>query len=71
MKMSELTVGSIWREADMRFSRYIKVVEIVGGTLNRVMIQTVCADDGRPVTGRTTSARADAFGKRYKFVRAA
>ncbi len=67
--MSEVTIGSIWRESDRRFERYVKVVAIVG---DKAEIETV-DQRGAPLqmTFVTTKAKLSRFGKAYKRVAAA
>ncbi len=64
--MSMPAIGSVWKERDRRFERYIKVIEIVQARW--VRIRTCEADGSEPERTRRTLADMDAFGKRYKLV---
>ena len=61
-------IGSIWKEHDSRFDRYIKVVEI-GETNGEGWARIALCN---PVSGlagnRTAKARLRRFGKSYKQV---
>lgn len=66
--------GSVWREHDSRFERFVRVVgfaglekPIKGGP--KVLIETT-SRDGKVGVGRKTRASPGAFGKRYRLVSA-
>jgi len=68
--MSEIKVGQEWEEADPRFSRRVKVLEVREGEVKSVKIANVGASPNS--TGRATWASKARFnGKRggYKLVR--
>ena len=63
-------IGSVWKEADKRFTRHVKVVELVEkpvrGTSDTVPAARLasCTPDGRPTAVKiTTVARLSRFGR--------
>ena len=67
----KLEIGSIWRERDARFNRFVRVERINCGDIMdpRAQIRT-CDEFGRSGIARTTLAKHSAFGKRYNFISA-
>ncbi len=59
-------VGSIWRENDKRFERYVKVISIAGP--DRVMIVGCSQEGHHSAWFRGRSAKVSRFGKAYKLV---
>ena len=67
--MVDVKIGSVWREIDKRFERYVKVIGTDGP--NRALI-VGCASNGRTAQNpRTTTAKLARFGKAYKLVETA
>lgn len=60
----DVQVGSVWREVDKRFTRYVKVLSISG---DKAEIEN-CDARGEPLRMecRTTKAKLTRFGKAYK-----
>lgn len=66
-----LEIGSVWRERDGQFTRYVVVERMNCGNIMdpRAQIRT-CDEFGRPLAGsRSTLAKQSAFGRRYDFIR--
>jgi hypothetical protein len=60
-------VGSVWRERDNRFERYVRVVgKAYGATADAYVPIQTCDATGKGLTHRVTRAKLTAFGKRYK-----
>lgn len=57
-------VGSVWRERDNRFERYVLVVAVPSPGYSKVTIQS-CGEGGETFGARETKANISAFGKRY------
>lgn len=65
MTDSEVIVGSIWRENNKRFDRFVKVVSI-DYDAQKAQIAQCNRDDGW-VSKITTWAKLSRFGKGYEF----
>lgn len=62
--MSEVTVGSVWRERDSRFVRFVKIVSI----LNTGKAEVISSHGAGPWGTRITRISIGNFGKRYTAV---
>lgn len=66
--MGEVTHGSIWRERDLRFTRFVRIEDVDCGD-GKVALRS-CDEHGEPRAGAPrTRAKREALGKRYLFVR--
>lgn len=63
--MEVVRIGSIWKERDTRFDRYVKVLGLPAPGFEHVRIQSVDPKTGEAL-GPKTRAMLSAFGKRYK-----
>ncbi len=59
-------IGSVWRESDKRFERYVKVIgtDVKQGEACFLIVR--CSASGRSGGGKTTVAKARRFGKAYR-----
>lgn len=76
----DVQIGSVWRENDKRFTRYVQVVSLGESkhpytrTTEPHAEITVCGENGvsayagAPAPARTTKARLSRFGRDYKLV---
>jgi hypothetical protein len=73
----EVKIGSVWRENDTRFERYVQVVGFCEVTTRYTQPPTrhpgveiaACSPDGSGPNGRTTKARISRFGTAYKLIK--
>jgi hypothetical protein len=67
----EVKVGSIWRENDKRFLRYVRVVSTNQSKNGNPAAAIVLCDENGNALGRQTVALIKRFGTAYKLYKAA